>query len=147
MGPRPKGEGGRRRRIGPGLAHNATRVVICRRWVITSLRLRLRRAIRRETRGEDGARSSRDRGSPLEKARPADLIREPQPSKHPRRTPRYPPFLPWALVISARHGRRSPRDASQNGRSRCIPDDTRTGPGSSFRIHLARCRVTIFARL
>jgi len=65
MGPRPKGEGGRRRRIGPGLAHNATRVVICRRWVITSLRLRLRRAIRRETRGEDGARSSRDRGSPL----------------------------------------------------------------------------------
>lgn len=39
MGPRPKGEGERGRRlIGPGLAHNATRVVICRRWVITELK-------------------------------------------------------------------------------------------------------------
>ncbi|EFN68725.1 hypothetical protein EAG_07973 [Camponotus floridanus] len=66
----------------------------------------------RDTRRRRGPFFSRPRfASRLEKARPADLIREPQPSKHPRRTPPIP-FLsslgsrnfgaPWKKVATRR---------------------------------------------
>lgn len=122
----------RRRCIGPGLAHNATRVVICRRWVITSLRLRppassLHHRSPRDTRRRgpflaSGAR----RDSTLEKARPADLIVNCGRQNTRVGPPRCPPLssrnfgAPWKKVA---------QDASQNGtaRARYVPCDTKTG--------------------
>lgn len=64
----------------PELAHNATRVVICRRWVITSLRPRLppasspSRSSPRDTGKTRSVCENGPRRTRFEKARLADLI-------------------------------------------------------------------------
>lgn len=155
LGPRPEGEG-RRRCTSPRLAHNATRVVICRRWVITGLRLRPPASspssfAARQTQ-EDGAHffasGERDEDSPLEKARPADLI-----VNHGRQNTRVgkplslPSPSPRALIISARRGKRSHKTRSEMARRGPRYVSPSRHEPNSLRDHSLRRRVTIFMRL
>lgn len=101
---------------------------------------------------EDGAHffasGERDEDSPLEKARPADLI-----VNHGRQNTRVgkplslPSPSPRALIISARRGKRSHKTRSEMARRGPRYVSPSRHEPNSLRDHSLRRRVTIFMRL